>query len=527
MDIKNYKILITTSGLGQRLGELTKYTNKSLIRIGKKPALSYIVEKYDDNIEIVITLGYYGEHVKDFLELVYPNKKFKFVYVDKYEGEGTSLGYSMLQAKEHLQCPFIYHASDTVVEKKIPEPSYNWTGGYAGNNSDAYSSIIMTDGIVQKINKKGALNFDYLHIGLVGIFDYEEFWKALETEYNRDRNDASLNDCTAINKMIKNNINFKAVGFSNWYDVGNTNNLLEARKYFGGNLPILDKIDESIFIFDENFVVKFFHNKNLAQNRITRAKYLNNLVPAIQGTKNNFYQYEFAKGKLYSRTVTPIDFKNFLQWSKDNLWKEESEVSNEEFNKICYKFYYDKTHERVNKLFNENNIEDQKHTINGEDVPTIKKMMGMIDFEWLSQAKQHQFHGDFILDNIIKTKNGYSLLDWRQDFSGLLRAGDMYYDLAKLNHNLTVNHDIINQDLFTIDIHENIINCDIMRKENLVACQKVFYNFLINENFDVKKIKILTALIWLNMSPLHHHPFNLFLYYFGKLNLWRTIKNLK
>ena len=62
----------------------------------------------------------------------------------------------------------------------------------------------------------------------------------------------------------------------------------------------------------------------------------------------------------------------------------------------------------------------------------------MIDFEWLSQAKQHQFHGDFILDNIIKTKNGYSLLDWRQDFSGLLRAGDMYYDLAKLNHNLTV-----------------------------------------------------------------------------------------
>jgi len=38
-----YKVLITTSGLGSRLGELTNYTNKSLIRIANKPAISYIV----------------------------------------------------------------------------------------------------------------------------------------------------------------------------------------------------------------------------------------------------------------------------------------------------------------------------------------------------------------------------------------------------------------------------------------------------------------------------------------------------
>ena len=32
-----YKVLITASGLGSRLGNLTKFTNKGLVRIGKKP----------------------------------------------------------------------------------------------------------------------------------------------------------------------------------------------------------------------------------------------------------------------------------------------------------------------------------------------------------------------------------------------------------------------------------------------------------------------------------------------------------
>ena len=56
-----YKVLITASGLGSRLGNLTKFTNKGLVRIGKKPALSYIIESYPDDVEFVVTLGHYGD----------------------------------------------------------------------------------------------------------------------------------------------------------------------------------------------------------------------------------------------------------------------------------------------------------------------------------------------------------------------------------------------------------------------------------------------------------------------------------
>ena len=42
----DHKVLITTSGIGSRLGKLTDFTNKSLVRIGDKPAISHIIEHY-------------------------------------------------------------------------------------------------------------------------------------------------------------------------------------------------------------------------------------------------------------------------------------------------------------------------------------------------------------------------------------------------------------------------------------------------------------------------------------------------
>ena len=82
-----HKVLITTSGIGSRLGKLTQYTNKSLVRVGDKPPISYIVEKYSEDIEFVITLGHFGQYIKQYLELVYPNRNFTFVEIDNYRDE--------------------------------------------------------------------------------------------------------------------------------------------------------------------------------------------------------------------------------------------------------------------------------------------------------------------------------------------------------------------------------------------------------------------------------------------------------
>jgi YrbI family 3-deoxy-D-manno-octulosonate 8-phosphate phosphatase len=521
----NYKVLITTSGLGSRLGEATKYTNKSLIKLGEKPVLSYIIEAYPQDVELVITVGYFADHVKEFVSLAYPDRKITFVQVDLFEGPGSSLGYSMLQARNALQCPFIYHACDTIVEGRIPAPDKNWIGGYRGGNiASMYSSFDVLGDRVVEMKAKGALKSDYVHIGLVGVNDYLGFWGALEWQYHQDTNNASLNDCSAINLMLKRNDYFVVQEFATWFDTGNVESLNQARQNIKSEVTVLDKIDESIFIFD-NFVIKFFADVEIVKQRVTRAGILTGLTPPIKGSTNNFYSYQYVPGDLYSRVVTPSEFSEFLRWAKDNLWIKNQEVEVEQFRAVCRDFYENKTLARVNKFINKNGIADSVDIINGVTVPTFAEMFKKIDFVSLVSAEQYRIHGDFILDNIIKTESGYSLLDWRQNFGGLLKAGDIYYDLAKLNHNLTVNHDIVNKDLFKIAIKDKKIECDILRKNSLVLCQQVLEDFLTDNGFNLNRVKLLTALIWLNMSPLHQHPLDSFLFYFGKLHLWQALQD--
>jgi len=191
---------------------------------------------------------------------------------------------------------------------------------------------------------------------------------------------------------------------------------------------------------------------------------------------------------------------------------------------MCRSFYEKKTLERIEKFFKENGFRDSAHIINGESVPSLKELLKQVDFNKLSHGLQSRFHGDLIMDNIVRTEDGFVLIDWRQDFGGHLTIGDRYYDLAKLNHNLTVNHAVINKNLFSLEAKGTTIRCDIMRPNTLVECQEIFKKFLKENGYDADRVKLLTAIIWLNMAPLHHHPFNLFLYYFGKLHLWQALQ---
>jgi len=511
-----YKVLITTSGVGSRLGDLTKYTNKCLVRVGKKPTISYIVEAYPKEVELVVTVGYFGEQVRDFLTLAYPERKITFIEVDKFEGDGSSLGYSMLKAKEELQCPFIFHAADTIVTEKIKHPTENWLACQYKENNSQYRTISFTQ--TRIINEKGDLDSKFAYIGLAGIKDYKNFWDSLEEEYNKNTRNNSLSDCHAINKM---NTKWEVVKYQQWLDIGNVSELRHAREVIHDKFHLLDKVDESIFLFDD-FVIKFFYNKTICANRVERCKQLSGLTPKLIDSKDNFYKYEYATGDLLATSVNEIIFEDFLDWSKNNLWVKYGQ--SEDFKKITKKFYFEKTNERLKKLFNDSKIIDEEMNINGFKVPSVINMLKEINEDWLCSDTYYQFHGDYILDNIIyKGDKDFVLLDWRQDFGEDLKNGDIYYDLAKINHNLLFNHDIINQGLYSVIKSENAVRCDILRSDILTNCREKLHKWIVDNHLDLKKVKTLTSIIWLNMSPLHDHRMGEFLYYFGRLDLYKNI----
>ncbi|OGG72657.1 hypothetical protein A3A38_00260 [Candidatus Kaiserbacteria bacterium RIFCSPLOWO2_01_FULL_53_17] len=520
----NNTVLITTSGVGERLGDLTKYTNKALVRIGTKPAISHIIESYPTGTRFVVTLGYFGEQVRDFLSLAYPKLNIKYVNVNPFVGPGSSLGQSMLQAKSVLQRPFIYHASDTLVSDPIPTPKRNWIGVYRGSDTSHYASWTMQEGTL-RFHEKGAIGADFIHIGLVGVHDFKKFWKTLGQLIDENPDNDSLNDAKVLARIIESGESVEIIEFPSWRDIGN---VVALRQALGKKDPeVLYKPEEAIFLFD-TFVIKFFANAEVAAHRAERAKLLKGFVPRLEGLRGNFYRYTYVQGEAYPDVVNTRDFKKYLSWAQKDFWgKPLREVDDKKFKEVCRAFYEDKTKARVEKFFAQSGLHDTVHVINGESVPTLEKMLAQVDFKELSKGLQSRFHGDFVLDNVIRTKDGYCLVDWRQDFGGLLTVGDRYYDLAKLNHNLTVNHEIINRNLFTVDAKGKNILCTIMRPSSLVECREVFRSFLDKNKYDASKVDILTAIIWLNMAPLHHHPFNLFLYYFGKLHLWRALQAKK
>jgi len=518
--MEEYKVLITTSGTGSRLGDLTKYTNKSLVRIGKKPAISYIIEKYPKDVEFVITLGHYGKQVKDFLLLAYPDRLFNFTDVDIFEGEGSSLGYSMIKSKDKLQCPFIYHASDTIVSESITTPLHgNWIGY---NISENYSSYRVVDVESKRIYGKDHIGLNTAYIGLAGINDYIGFWESLENKYLSNPNDSNLSDCDALSEILNESWSFHK--FDTWLDVGNTSELKRARNLISDKFEILDKVDESIFLFDD-FVIKFFFNENICKNRVIRSNYLNRLTPKILGYTENFYKYEYAQGDLLSKYVNDDIFKYFLNWSKENLWIKFDESKN--FKKTCDDFYFKKTSQRLDMFFSENKINDKITKINGYTIPTVKDLINSIDKEWINSIEPYQFHGDYILDNIIYDNGKFILIDIRQDFGGDVKKGDIYYDLAKLNHNLLFNHEIVNKGLFSVSEKNGETNCDILRSDRLSNCREILHDWIIENNFDLDRVNLITSIIWLNMAPLHDLKIGKFLYYFGKLNLFKSIEKLR
>src|SRR3989344_2658898 len=237
----NYKVLITTSGIGSRLGELTKNTNKSLVKVAGKEALRYILESYPENMEFVVTVGYLKDQVIDFIKTNYPDLNVIFAEVDKFDGPGTSMGYSMLQARKYLDCPFIIQCNDTLVFEPILDPSQeNWNAGTKGPSAASYTSFkILDEHSISKIADKGASEYDLLHIGFVGIKDHQLFWDSLAYLYAQNPNDSVLNDTRTINLMLEKGAKFKPVEYKLWLDIGNIEALKKTEEYLVSHPELL------------------------------------------------------------------------------------------------------------------------------------------------------------------------------------------------------------------------------------------------------------------------------------------------
>ena len=522
------KVCILAAGKGSR-NHSAKFSNKALLPVFNRAAISLIMDTFPDDTNFIIAVGHNSVMIKDYLELAEFKRNIQICYVDNYDKEGSGPGLSLLSCKEHLQSPFIFTACDTLVREKIKKVSYNWVGTSEVENTENYLILDEENNVVKKfydkINTKNLppnITKPYkAFIGMAGIFDYKKFWQSLEKDKSLINNEIQVSN--GLNGILQDKVYIKS--FS-WNDIG-TDQLYEdlLKKK---DVKVLPKNSETIY-FENEFVIKFFSDKEKVTKRLNRAKFIKKALPNNLVAKNNFLRYDFMPGNLLSDQNKNQIFNNFLKFSKKTIWRKNNLSKEDEtgFIKECRYFYKIKTLQRVKQFFINSGTSDKHLTINGTDVPPILDTLEKLNWKKIfNKAIPVKFHGDPQPENIIvKDEENFIFLDWRESFGKKSLYGDVYYDLGKIYHALIVSGKVIRDKNYSFMENDNIINLEFLLRENLIRFLRVFEIFLKNEQYDVEHVRLMSAIIFLNIAPLHHDPYNKFVFNYGRFALNNVLSN--
>ena len=506
----NFKFCILAAGRGTRSNDVDGL-HKALLPLENKPVISYLIDKLDKNVEIVIAVGYKSEQIKTYLDSVYTDRKITYVDVDNYDKKGSGPGYSLLCCKDELQTPFIFTSVDTILEEDV---AFN----YVGDNWLGVSEVDIDDSMNYCL-VRGSKYLDKLYygtgnrayVGMAGIHDYEDYWKALEEH-------KILKDEYQVIHGFDGLENIRLIDFT-WYDTGNNKSYYETKKVFCNDI-VANKSDEAIFIH-ENKVIKYFNNPEMVKQRIERTKYLNGNCPEVTFVNNNMYLYDYVNGKLLSNITNEVVLRKFLDNCQENLFNQR-EVDFDSFIDDCVQMYETKTKSRIKSL--SGSSLDNIKEINGIQVEPIDTMLQKIDWNrFYENAIPSYFHGDLQPENILYDKNNdkFVLIDWRQRFGKSLEIGDIYYDLSKLHHDILINGQRILKGMYDYDINNlTSVSLDFYCKSNLVYFMDIFKEFCEENGYVWNNVELLSILHYINICTLYDNfqdgKYGRFLFLYGK-----------
>ena len=511
----NYKVVILLAGRGTRV-PLSENFHKSFISYNYKPIISHIIDKYNSNTKFVLVLGHNYKIILNYIKVAHPNMKFEKVIIRDYYSSASGPGKSLYAAKSYLSCPFISHACDTLVKEKIVPNKFNWIG-ISKNISKDFLGVKIKDRKVKEFSS----NYTNKFIGLCCIHDYKKFWDSLKKSL-KSKNYEMIGGFNQI--LLNDNLLYKK--FS-WYDFGNEKSISSNLKKLENKKIInyLPKNDELLFFYKKR-VIKIFKDKSKAKKRFIRSHYIKSLLPKKIFFDKNILSYEYFKGSPMHITENYELFNKILHKIKKNIWQSnyKLKISKKGYKYLLQRFYHDKTYTRVNLFLKDFHYYDKYQYINNVKVPKILDILKKVDWESLYENKPSKFHGDLALNNIITDKNKFCLIDWREDFAGNINVGDMYYDLSKLYHTFFISQRLEMDGSIQINRLDKKIYFKFKSYSNLLKYKKVFEKFVLEYDFDLYKIKILTNLIYLNIASLHNGNYSKLLFLYGKLNLWNIIK---
>lgn len=520
------QVFIPSAGRGERLRAELGDLPKPLAAIGGFPLIERVLSLYPTGTRFIIALGYQASLIQEYLALAsnYRSRNITFVFTESWKTNQQGLTQTLLAAEMALgDSPFIFHAVDTILSK-VPESALGKTNKnliYQARNP-LKATYRRFDGTSWEVVDNGKLHSSQseVYTGFAKINEVKEFWMFIKEQALLQPEAGETLGLRWSNSEVRvlENEGVK------WFDAGNIEGLLKADKAFSHSHDIvLLKKNEAIYSIDQ-LMIKVHTDPEFIAKRVARSESLKPYTPKILGHGKNIFWYQRIEGQTLSRTKGWKTFSTFLH-QLTIFWGYPLKNVTVELNE----FYFQKSNRRIREMVMLHPTLALIDNINGLNVGDHQTLLDKIDWTWLcSSPFVGRVHGDLHPDNVIVTGDQiFHFVDWRQDFAGRVDSvGDVYYDLAKLLHGLRIDHGTVLAGKYEL-IHKTATRyrLRIRRPLKKIIWERIFWRFVHENNYSRKRIELLEALIYLNISPLHEGQYGEFLYLHGIRMLAESMKD--
>jgi len=231
------KVVIAAAGKGTRMLHLTKNKSKHLIKVQKKPFLSYLL----DNLlkagykEIILIVGYRGEKIKDFLEEYdYNGHKIKVINqfdILKEKEYGTLCPLKCV--KDIIKENFLMVYGDNLYSVKDLksfniDDKYNYVAGFIHKHPEKYGVFVSDNGFLEEIVEKPKKYVgDLINTGLYKFTP--EIFDKISQICKSPRGEYELTDAITLLAKEK-KVKIKRIQ-DYWLDFGNPSDILKVSKF--------------------------------------------------------------------------------------------------------------------------------------------------------------------------------------------------------------------------------------------------------------------------------------------------------
>ncbi|RLG16452.1 hypothetical protein DRN69_00795 [Candidatus Pacearchaeota archaeon] len=539
---KNTTIMILTgsktpSDLASIFGELPS----ALVPVNNRPAIFWTMEKFinDGFNKFIVCVGFKEEKVKYFVENNFSKRaSIKFVKVDPKKKPGASLitglkyvktnnlliilGDTLIYGKINLQNDFILTSNDFRREE-----SYRWALALDGKGflKDTFDK---TKFISNKINN------EKLKL-IIGVYFFTNVLLLKTISKNLKKNNIEISE---ILKSYNRKKPMKLIDYKYWFDFGHLDKYYSSEKkflqyqsrYF--NFLKYDDILGTITKKSRD-TIKFNNEIKWYLSVPKKIKVLAPRVIDYKIGKKPFLTLEYYGYPTLSELYVFGDLHNYI-WKNiidrtmkilNLFYKQKGNVKKEEYLEI----YWEKLENRINRLLRENSefrkifqyeaiiINDKKYI----NFNALKKPLFSQIRKLYSKKDNCFIHGDFCFSNILyDPKNGILRIIDPRGLWAKSHFGDIKYDVAKLRHSIVGQYDFIINNLFNIQLKENIIKYQIFSNKKYLFLSR-YFDSKIERFWSLEKIKLIEGLLFLSMLPLHKDYFKrqLVMYSIGIKNL--------